>query len=211
MTIFNEIPHFGLKLMPYKGSLERLGKKWWGNVDIHIGDLLACKMNLYKVWTNFLRGVFFSDGFPGGVFFWWISWRIFLFWWISWEPKMVPYKSPCPDGRFDVRHAPTRWKLARNVPKMTVFGHFWPLKRLWRPCFLPVLATNGSIWKPSSRRSFWCVACPYLVKTGPKCTKNGRFWPFLASKTALAALFFACFCPQVSQILGMGLAHPTKL
>ena len=48
---------------------------------------------------------------------------------------MVPYKSPRPDGRFDVRHAHTQLKLARNVSKMTVFGYFWPLKPLWRPFF----------------------------------------------------------------------------
>ena len=50
---------FAFKWMTYEESLERLGEKWLGNVYILIGDLLACGMNLYKVWTH-LEQVFFN-------------------------------------------------------------------------------------------------------------------------------------------------------
>ena len=39
------------------------------------------------------------------------------------DPKMVPYERPCPDGRFDVRHAHTRGKFPQKVQKMAIYGH----------------------------------------------------------------------------------------
>ena len=96
-------------------------------------------------------------------------------------------------------------------PKCTKNDRFWPFLASKKALVAIFFARFGNKWfhmKALVQTVVLMCGMPILGENWPEMYQK---WTFLASKTALAALFFARFCPQVSQILGMGLAHPTKL